>query len=224
MRNKMNKIIILTIITLSGYVHTANAALVSLGSYAFDDSATIKTLVSANNLNGSIGADAITDLEASTYIYGNNIATPGDAQLSFQDNINKTEIFNGAGSDLVFYFIRGDADATAASFNLTIGGMTSTYSATDSTPFDNQKYQVAIPGQTLPADLLSATVNLDDFDIAINDFITEYNISDINNDERLALSAGFYTAASPVVVPIPAAAWLFISGLLSLGFVSRRKR
>ena len=217
----MKKIFLFALFSLLSFSFSVKAALISVGPYALDDSATISTISNVNNLfSSNSSASAITDLDASTYLYGNTTnPSPGSAQLGFSRNI-----YNGSEADLVFYFLRGDGDANTASFDLTIGGISSTYNANLTTFVDNNgttlKYQVAVNGGF--ADLLAATVNLDDFNIASNDFITGFDISGIDNDERIALAGGFHTDA--VVVPVPAAFFLFLSGLTGLGLISRRKK
>lgn len=218
----MKKIILLTLIALGSYTHITNAALISVGPYAIDDTATISSISNINNLfSSNASTSAITDIDASTYLYGNpNNSQPGGAQLGFSRNI-----YNGPEADLVFYFLRGDGDADIASFDITIAGLTSTYNANLSTFVDNTgatiKYQVAVNNGF--ADLLTATVNLDDFNITANDFIIDFNLSGLNNNERIALASGFYTSADIVVVPLPTSLFLLLSGLTGLSFFRRTK-
>jgi len=216
----MKKLALLTILSLAT-LNSANAALISVGSYAFDDSAAISSISSSTNLSSSYnGTSAITDLDVSTYIVGNGSAA-GSAQFDFSRNI-----YNGSNDDLVLYFLRAAEEPLSASFNVAIGSTTNTYDATLNTFVDaegvTQKYQVAVNGGFL--DLLTATINLDDFGIAADGSITNYLLSGLDGTDRFALGAGFYTSVPVSPVPVPTALVLFLSGIAGLGLFSRRKK
>ena len=214
----MKKLILLATLTFTTYTQGIHAAPISLGSYAFDDAATINSLTSFSNLSSSNGSlSAITDLDASTFIYGSSTNTTATAQLGFGSNL-----YNGENDDLVLYFLGAGDDITPYTFDITIGNKTSSYTANLDTFVDTngatKKYQIAVAGGF--ADLLTATINLDTFNIGSNDFISSLNISNIGPHNRLALGAGFYTTP----VPVPAALYLFISGIMGLSLIRRRKR
>lgn len=217
----MKKLFTTLILGLGIYSQSTHAALIELGPYTIDESASVSSLLSANNIYSSNNSSsAITDLSLSTYLYGNPTnPDTGSATLGF----NQT-IYNGTNEDLVFYFIRGNQDAEIANFDLTIGNTTTTYNASlftyiDGVSGETKKYQATING--VGFDILTALVNLDDFGLNLNDTISQFTIADINHDERFALAAGFHI--DPTAVPLPAPLLLFISGIFGLAAFARRK-
>lgn len=212
----MKKLLITITVLLGSYAHLASAA--SVGPYILDASQTASSVTAASNVAATNGAASITDLSLTTYFVGN--PSNGSVGLGFANSL-----FNGTGDDLAFYFIRANGEPDSAAFDLTINGSTHNYAASLFTYTENgetKKYQVDF-GVGF-ADLFIATVELGDFGITGNDFINSLTVSALDSTDRLALVGGFnLTAETPVVVPVPAAIWLFITGLMSLGIVSRRK-
>lgn len=212
------KKILLTITALFG-LHAQSTHAASVGPYIIDQAATASSVTSLNAMAGTNGLSSITDFDLTTYVLGNPVGTIG---LGFEN-----ALFNQSGDDLAFYFIRASDDTGPVDFGLSINGANNSYEASLATYFDStdgltKKYQVKFG--TGFADMFIATVELGDFGITGTDFINDMALSDLDSTDRFALAAGFnLTAEAPVVVPVPAAAWLFMTGLVSLGFVSRRK-
>lgn len=200
--------------------NNAMSALVDITSYTLDDTATVKGISSPTNIWTSTGgADAITDVNLATYLYGAPSAS-GSVGLTFG-----TDIYNGAGSDLVFFFL-GDP----ATFNLTVNGnnagsLTSNV-LTYTDPSDGllKKYMQDV---TINSTLYSFDISAAVFDVSVlgmntNDVINSLTISGLDNNEYLALGAGFHTQLTPV--PVPAAIWLFLSGFTALGLFARKRK
>lgn len=215
---KMKKILLTITALLGAYAHSANAA--SIGPYIFDASQTASSITAASNVAATDGASSLTDLSLTTYFEG--APSNGSVSLGFSNSL-----FNRTGDDLAFYFLRANGEPDSAAFGLNINGSigTDNYAASLFTYIEDgisKKYQVAFDAGY--ADLFIATVDLGDFGITGNDFINSLTVSDLDSTDRLALVAGFnLTAEAPVVVPVPAAIWLFITGLGALGMISRRR-
>ncbi|HEY9201088.1 MAG TPA: VPLPA-CTERM sorting domain-containing protein [Gammaproteobacteria bacterium] len=203
-------------------IHAQSASAATIGPYTIDPAGSVSTVTSASNVLSTNGADAITDLELTTYIQGTT--TGGSLGLGFNNSL-----FNNTGDDIVFYFVRADSEPTSSFFDLSINGNTqvdveaSLFTFIDSDSGLTKKYQIDFGNGY--ADMLIATIELGDFGITGTDFINELTISNLGSTDRLALAAGFNLSANaPAEVPLPAAVWLFITGLGALGMISRRRR
>jgi len=165
----------------------------------------------------------ITDNSAATFL-ANEFNTPA---LSLDIGFSNTSVFNGAGSDLAFFFLWDQTSNNAA---VTING--ATQSLTYSNVFSDSGIQqtaknVTWNGSTIAdVQLMVALIDLSDFNYSLNSVLDQSIQIDMqsntSNPMALSLVAGLNsTAISPV--PLPAAAWLFITGLGALGIVSRRR-
>ena len=224
----MKKLLLTLTFAICAITPVANAALISVGPYAIDETATTSSINGGANIYTSTGdGTAITDQSLGTYVYG----APGAAQAGNIDLGFNTNIYNGTDADLVLYFIRGDTDALSADFNVTINNQSIAYNASLFTYVDpddglTKKYQALLNGDITSSDIntaegfdvLTALINLDDFNLTTNS-IQGLQISGLDSDERLALVAGFHITP----VPLPAPFLLLISGLAGLSLVSRRK-
>jgi len=219
----MKKILLTITALLSSYAASVHA--VSIGPYILDDSATASSITAVSNIASTNGAEALTDLSETTFMTRYELSqSNASVSLGFDSSL-----FNSAaGDDLAFYFIRAADEPTTSVFDLRINGITNNYAASTRSYVDpddgfTKNYRVDFEGGS--AEMLIATIDLGDFGIFGSDSINALTVSDIDFTDRLALVGGFNLVAdTPSPVPVPAAAWLFITGLLSLGFVSRRRK
>ena len=175
-------------------------AVTVIGGFSFDDNAFADALTGANGgFSGNATlSTAVTDIDPDTYVYGNT--TGAYIELAFTDN----NLVNGGGADLVLFEI-GDADT----IGLTIGGTTINY-----TPVSTGSSTTS--GFTLNA----AAIDLGDFGIAAGALVNNFRLEMYQNGPDFSLAGALNTA----VVPVPAAVWLFGSGLLGLAGVARRSK
>lgn len=211
---------ILLVITAFICIHSQSIHAASIGPYIIDPDASASSVTSLSNMNGTDGLSSITDLSLTTYVEGNPLGSIG---LGFSNSL-----FNSTGDDLAFYFLRANGEPDTVDFGLNINGIDNNYSASLYTYVDpadglTKKYQINFGNGF--ADMFIATVELGDFGISGNNSITGLTVTDLNSTDRLALAAGFnLTADAPAPVPLPAAVWLFMTGLGALGIISRRRK
>lgn len=168
-------------------------------------------------------ASNLSDSAQATYLFGssNNGTVNAQLDLSFAETV-----YNQAGNDLAFYFV-GDGVTTnkTNSMQICFGTNcdlgTATYDATAINGLG-----VVIADTTVEWSV--ALFDLSDFgfadDAALGDFTIDliaggYNrLADISS-----LNTALATGPEPSPVPVPAAIWLFASGLLAMAGVARRK-
>jgi len=231
----------------------SNAATINVGTYSFDDSMLANTVISANgqSYNGSEDYYASNN---SWYSYNYESSNPGwestntpseltdtnaysflasestvANQLSVELGFSNASIANGDGADIALFFLWDQSNS-----NTTVSINGTTQSLTYSNVFDDAGIQqtaknIAWNGSVYSdVQLMVATIDLLDFEYALDDTLASSVLLELSstdsNPAALSMVAGLNTALPPSPVPVPAAAWLFITGLLSLGFVSRRKR
>ncbi|OPY85041.1 MAG: hypothetical protein A4E72_02052 [Syntrophus sp. PtaU1.Bin208] len=187
-------LVFLMMVVLSG---TASAS-ISVGGYTFDDNAFVDTLISSSgsfNTSGGSLSDVLTDKDEATYAF--SWSSGAYVNLGFTDNL----LVNGSGADLVL-FETGVPD----SFSVTINSITNNY-LTSYTGYSAGGY-----------DLNAVAINLEDFGVASNAGLSSILIGmDIVGSGTVpSLSLAGALNSSSSAVPIPAAVWLFGSGLVGL--------
>mgnify|MGYP005868903251 CR=1 FL=1 len=158
-------------------------------------------------------ASNLSDNDAATYVFGsdNNGTTSAQLDLQFVDNV-----YNQAGNDIGFYFVGGITELNSMRICFSSNCVpTETFDA----GFINS-LAVSIDGTNYA--LSAVVLDLSDFGFADNELLGNFSIDLIAGDyNRLASIESFNNVSA---VPLPAAAWLFITGLGALGIISRRRK
>ncbi len=167
---------------------------------------------------------AITDDSAATAVLGR--FTGATLDLGFSQ-----AVLNGTGNDLKFFFV-GNGGQTGSviiegisnPFNLTAGGAINTSTGLpDPLP---EGFTDSFAGPTWPNDpIVALTIDLSDsaWSSLSGNPISEISFVLGNGDDK-SNSAVLSFAGAYSVVPVPAAVWLFGSGLIGLVGVARRKK
>ncbi len=210
----MKKLITIGIALLASYSTFAQASNINVissnGLFAGNSATSYTTVTQLSNAEIALN---LSDNDASTYAFGssNNGTTSAQLDLSFQDGIN-----NQTGDDLAFYFMGGSQEIN--SMRICFTNSCTPSSTTYDASFISD-YAVSFGGVNYALSVI--TFDLSTFGFADNQALGEFSIDLIaGGTNRLASIDNLNT--SPV--PVPAAIWLFITGLTSLGLFSRRKK
>jgi hypothetical protein len=167
----------------------------------------------------------LSDGSAATFLADTSAANSLGLNLGFTG----THVVNGAGSDLVFFFLWDQSGNTA---NVTINGVTRGLSL--SNVYNNLGQQLVVNGVRWNGAtqsnvlLMAGELDLTSFGllsgVAVNDPI---NISLTSNNTNipmaLSMVGALHVGEGSTVVPLPAPLMLMISGLVALGVIGRRK-
>lgn len=239
-------------VSLFGAYVTSAQAVVVVGTYSFEDSQLVDQVNSVTGGDGfydgtslvtgadltnpgftpngitdkdpiSAGATFISTLPASS--------TPGQTYngTTIDLGFGSSQTVNGTGSDLALFFL---FDQTSNIIDVTINNVTKTLTSfaavMDAGGTQQVGYDIAWNGTTLNNVLLTvAELNLDDFSLAsgatINSLAITMTQSDVIDPIQVA-TLSLVGSLNSTAVPVPAAVWLFGSGLLGLVGVARRKK
>ncbi len=228
---------------LSAYSVSAQAVVV-IGTYSFENNQLVNQVNSVNT-GGMLydGTNLVDPVASPINITDTNAVSAGATFLSTLPSANATgangvtiglgfganQINNPSGNDLALFFLFDQAGNT---IDVTINGITNQIASFANVLDGSNVVQVADNviwnGGTLNNVMLTvAELELTDFGIASGGVINSLSItmtqSEIDPSQVAALSlVGSLNAAA--VVPVPAAVWLFGSGLLGLVGVARRKK
>ena len=238
-----------TVLLLAGSLITFQSQSATVGTYTFDDSSIANELTSANGYiinNGSdlyyasgttwihyngTGWDAASPLtDATDTSTSSYLATYTDYGLTSLDvSFTNTTVYNGDGSDIVFFFLW---DLSSNSNTVNINGhsqalVTSDLYDSSSNLFliDNVAWDGSLRSNVL---MVAAEIDLNDFGFLANAILDEpvsismqsYSTSPTALSMVAALNADTTISA----VPLPAPLLLLLSGLVSLGIFTRRKK
>lgn len=179
------------------------------GLFAGNSSSDLGTL---SLLSDAQIASNLSDNDAATYLFGsaNNGTTSAQLDLQFVDNV-----YNQAGNDIAFYFVGGTTELNSMRICFSSNCVpTETFDA----GFINS-LAVSIDGTNYA--LSAVVLDLSDFGFADNELLGDFSIDLIAGGYNRLASIDSLNNVS--AVPLPAAAWLFITGLGALGMISRRR-
>ena len=177
-----------------------------------------------NGFQPSAAPTTLNDTSVSSYL----AAMPTQGTLSLDLGFTSTSAVNGAGSDLVLFFLW---DQSANSATATINGVTrelsfqTLYNADGMQQVaNNVNWNGSISSNVLVS---SSTIDLASFGFAAGAAMnTPLNIrltANGGNPMALAMVGALHTGTGSAVVPLPVPFILLFTGLVALGFVGRRR-
>lgn len=207
----MKNYIASTLLILGSIVSSITMAVsLDVSDYQFASYATSTSnfgISGASSLN-----DAMSDESVSSFVYVPSGSTQNTMSMSLGFN---SPVTNQTGNDLTFFFVGG---GTGNAFDLTIGSTTMSYN-TSTVLYTDETNQFVYTAITDVGEFALSAIFVD---------LDSYGISSLT-DMDITLGKGAYLAlvggnpATVSEVPLPAAAWLFITGLGALGLISRRR-
>lgn len=242
------KIIIKPVLFLAGSLFALQLNAASIGTYAFADNAIADQLISGQGqtYNGSSwyfgsgsdwlsstgGAwqasdtpDDVSDTSVSSYLAATN--STGAVQLDL--GFSQSTVLNSNGSDIAFFFL-WDQSMNAATVSINgfsqdlsfsnVFNALGTQQVANDVIWDNSSFS--------NVQLMAGVIDLNDFGFSLGDSLNSSITIDMqsNNDSNpmaLALVAGLNSTTDPITsVPIPAALYLLLSGLVTIGLFRRR--
>ena len=207
----------------------ALGAVIDVGPYSFDDSALVDQVVSYSGAGGTmdngtafvdpLNTPELIDTNAGTFLATN--ITPGWNDVAIDLRFNQVNVVNGTGADLALFFL---FDQTVNTVNFSANG--TDFGALSFTAVTNPPQQVVNnvqwDGQTLNNVLLMvAEVELGGSGV---DSFNQFTLSMQQTTAAIPVALSMAGAMNYTVIPVPAAVWLFGSGLIGLVGVARRRK
>ena len=197
----------------------ANASTVNVlssnGTFAGNSADALTTVVELSNEQMSAN---LSDGDMASYFFGSDIDGQTNASLTLEFT---SSIANTSGDDFAFYFMGGSEEINNISVCFT-SNCTPDTSAPLTAAFSTD-YHVIIDGVNFA--LSAVSIDLSDYNFAENELLGEFTIDLLAGGyNRLAGIESFAADIPTTVVPVPAAFWLFASGLGLLGLLKRKAR
>jgi hypothetical protein len=218
---------------------TAGAqAAVVVGDYSFAESALVDQVSGFSGggmYTGSGYVDPVaspanitdTDSVMAPITFLSTAPYTGYDSVSLDLNFSKTFVQNGPGADLALFFL---FDQSSNQVDVTINGTSNPLSFSE--VFGGGTQQVANGvvwnGETLNnVLLLVAELDLGSYGIADGGVMSSplsVAMNQLNTDARGVVALSMVGALNTTPIPIPAAVWMFGSGLIGLVGIARRRR
>lgn len=202
-----------------------------LASYSTFSSASVVNVISSNgafagNSAGNLTALSLlsdtqiatnlSDNDAGTYLFGSDSGgsiSTATLSLSFQNTLS-----NQAGNDLSFFFMGGTTEVNSMQICFTANCDPTTSSMFNSSFINGVNVDIG-DGNTYALSVIN--FDLSNFGFASAATLDQFTIDIIAGGyNRLA---GIDNLNTVTTVPLPAAVWLFLSGLSIFGWFGRRK-
>ncbi len=207
----MKKYILSTLFVLSASL-SANVSAVSLDVSDYQFVSYAATADAFGQVGSASVTDAITDVDLSSFIY----VPSGSEFPSMEISLGfDSAVADQTGTDLSFFFVGG---GTSNAIELSIGGTSIGYNASEVLYTDASQDFIYTAVTDVGEFALSAIfVDMSDFGVTS---VTDMSLT-LGKGNYLSLVAANPAPVSPV--PVPAAVWLFATGLLAMAGVARRK-
>ncbi len=164
---------------------------------------------------------SLSDADMATYFFGSDTDGQSNASLTLEF---ASTVSNTAGDDFAFYFMGGSDEINNINVCFTSNCTPDTRNTL--TAAFSTEYHVTLNGTNYA--LSAVSIDLSDYNFAENEVLGEFTIDLIaGGHNRLAgiEALASYNIQSPSTVtpvPVPAALWLFLSGLGLLGLIKRK--
>jgi len=221
-----------------GLLSSAVQATVVVGSYSFEEDELVNRVLSfrgdgmydgSKYVNPVSSPDNVTDTGAVsaplTYLQTANFDGYRDVSMGLE--FSRSRVVNGSGADIALFFL---SDQTKNEVIVTIGAKLKALSFSD--VFDGNNVQQVANGVLSDGQiynnvrLMVAEVELDDYGFSADQILTDpLSVGMIQKDSNISVSMSMVGAVNATtVIPVPAAAWLFGSGLIGLIATARRRK
>jgi hypothetical protein len=222
---------------LLGLLSSGVQATVVVGTYSFGDDELVDRVLSfrgngmydgSNYVNPVSSPANITDTgpisAPLTYLQTANYEGYRDVSMGL--DFGQTRVINGSGADIALFFL---SDQTNNEVNVAIGAQLKPLNfldVSDDSGVQQGANGVVSDGQTYDnVRLMVAEVDLDDYGFSAGQMLTDpFSVEMIQKDFDISVSISMVGAVNTTVIPVPAAVWLFGSGLMGLIALARRKR
>ena len=206
---------------------------VTVGTYTFDESELVDDVTSYSGATGlmdtgnawvdPLTSTQLTDTNAGTF-QATNI-TAGYNNVTLGMRLNQTTVINGDGADMALFFLFDQAtpsnslSVSANGVPLVVSSFKNVYNSGGIQQVVNN---VGWDGQTLN-NVLLMVAEVDLAGTGVNSF-SDFAVTLGQTTAETPVALSMVGAINSAVIPVPAAVWLFGSGLLGLVGVARRKK
>jgi hypothetical protein len=201
---------------LFGLIWGQCASAVTIGGFTFDDNAFADSLTGSTGAVTTVPTTGLSLDSVMTDIDENTGAFPTGALASFQLAFTDNTVVNGVDEDLVLFEL-GPAPSGGGPIN------SASVSIETSTGIETRSYDFLA---TTTTDLNAAAIDLSDFGIGVGESVSSVLVitGELNSDlapATLTLVGALNNGVTPI--PVPAAVWMFGTGLIGLVGVARRR-